>query len=282
MTRLFLHAGPYKTGTTSAQEHFQHHRQAHLSRHGLLYPRTGLVTDAWGPRHARLAPPVDAALWHALLAEITAAGPSTVLLSAERMSRNLGGLAPLRDTLAPFAPVLILTLRDEAALVRSMYLQLVRGAALSGRDNAAGAGFAAWWLGARRNFLYGRMIDGWCGIFGRGSFALIVSPPGAAVDSVTAICGLVGVPVLDRLPPANPGIGALSTRALRAASPFGRIAARGALAVAAQVERLAPRLAETPIDGYDAEAIRAWYARANRPWLARYPRFRKAYAALHG
>jgi hypothetical protein len=282
MPRLFLHAGPYKTGTTSVQEHLWHHRQSYLADHGLLYPQTGIVADAWGHRHARLAPPVDVALWDALLAEIDAAAPDRVLVSAERMSRDLRGLAPLRDRLAPFAPVLILTLRDEAALVRSMYLQLVRGGALSGRGSAADGGFAAWWQGARRNFLYGRMIDGWCGIFGRGTFALIVSPPGAAVDSVTEVCRHLGVPVLDRLPPSNPSIGALSARALGAASPFGRIAARGALALAGRVERLVPALAETAVDGFDADAIRAWYAQANAPWLARYPRFRKAYATLHG
>jgi hypothetical protein len=282
MTRLFVHAGPYKTGTTSVQEHFWHHRQAHLADHGLLYPQTGIVADAWGHRHARLAPPVDTALWDALLAEMQATGPDRVLLSAERMSRNLGGLAPLRDRLAPLAPVLILTLRDEADLVRSMYLQLARGAAMSGRANGASEGFAGWWQGARGQFVYGRMIDGWCGVFGRGTFRLIVSRRDRPVDAVTAICGLVDVPVLDRLAQANPSIGALSARVARAATPFGRVAARGAMAVAGQIERLAPGLADRPLPGFDAAEIRAWYAEANAPWLDRYPRLHAAYTALHG
>lgn len=281
MTRLFLHAGPYKTGTTSVQEHFWHHRAAYLSRHGLLYPTTGLVADAWGHRHARLAPPVDPSLWTTLLIEIAAAGARRALLSAERMSRNLGGLAPLAERLRPLDPVLVLTLRDEAALVRSMYLQLVRGAAMTGRRNGTADGFVAWWRHARVHFVYGRMVDAWVGVFGRRTFRLLVSPRGARADSVAALCALLEVPVLDRLPPANPSIGALTARVARAAQPFGRMAARGAMAVSGQVERLVPSLADRPIPGYDAAEIRAWHAAANAPYLARYPRLRAAYAALH-
>jgi len=43
MQRLILHIGTGKTGTSSIQNFFQHHRAVLASTHGVLYPDTGLT-----------------------------------------------------------------------------------------------------------------------------------------------------------------------------------------------------------------------------------------------
>lgn len=101
-TRLILHVGLHKTGSTYIQHHLLTHRAA-LAARGVLVPKTGIqtVSDNFNMRDGGLpgfqglvsaTRDSNAAVWHKLYNEIKGSGLKTVVISAENM------LFPLSET----------------------------------------------------------------------------------------------------------------------------------------------------------------------------------------
>jgi hypothetical protein len=172
---LYLHIGMPKTGTTAIQ-HFLTGNRAKLAAQGVLYPAGGTVRAghhilgaAVFPRRA--APlegvPREVALERAMtaiLSEIDAARPRTVILSTEflwgnlpaaKIGRLLGPLKGLRIHVVPY-------LRRQDLFAQSLYMQAVKG--------GHARPFAAWLDGAEESakggFHYDRVLNAWrdCGL----------------------------------------------------------------------------------------------------------------------
>ncbi|MEA1052920.1 hypothetical protein U5801_24380 [Lamprobacter modestohalophilus] len=147
MSRIVLHIGLHKTGTTSLQAFCAEHRNA-LRSAGVCYPDLG--TDA---QHALLAEqmpwlerfrygPSERDAWDFALAAYRSTGAHTLLLSSEEFSRadpvsvDMAQLAAqLNDQLAAAQPTqhaapprvsLLCTLREQIGLIESLYGQDAR------------------------------------------------------------------------------------------------------------------------------------------------------------
>ena len=138
MAKVFLHIGAHKTGTSYLQ-HLFYLNHARLARAGIHYPLIG-PNDA---HHALAAAWIDMPdlpsgffgrggpdkLWNDLIARYAHA-PGTVFLSAENLSRaqpEAVDFADLARRLAAFEEVrVIYTLRQQAELVQSLWLQAAR------------------------------------------------------------------------------------------------------------------------------------------------------------
>ena len=281
--QLFIHIGPYKTGTTSVQEHFWQNRRAYRAG-GLLYPESGIVGGKWGHRHLGLARAFDAQVWSRLVAEIEEANCPKVLVSSERLSSSLTHLAEARPLIERYDPRMIIVLRDEADLVRSMYLQIVKGSFSRlmppEQDYVPRTGFAEWWRKARHRYVYGRMVQQWTDIFGEDRIIFMVYGKGRRFDVLDKMCKTLDVPMLVRQAKRNPSIGPFAARSAISASRFGWYAGSCAMAITRQLERLFPTLARgDPVD-FDPDAIRAYYMAQNQKAVEKFPAFAEEYAAL--
>lgn len=130
MKRIFLHAGHFKTGTTSAQNALAAHREL-LRAHGVLYPDHG---GAWSYQHG-----LKLALWHettrdmslAMLREeadaLRAAKEETIILSGETLAAcSAENFAELRRIFHDFELIFVFTLRHWAGFCPSRYWEHVR------------------------------------------------------------------------------------------------------------------------------------------------------------
>ncbi len=128
-TRLFLHIGHPKTGTTSIQTFLLANRRT-LRGMGILYPETGIHDSA----HRRLSPAFHAAAglenqaplhMTRLLEEIAESGCHTVILSFEGFcGDNPACFIPLRDR---FEVTVIDYVRRQDHIGESRYAQYIRG-----------------------------------------------------------------------------------------------------------------------------------------------------------
>ena len=142
MTRLWLHCGTFKTGTSRIQDVVWRHRDD-LPAQGWLYPQTGLVLDEpdAGHRHSPLVYQFrDPSVWEPLLdelvAEIRASSATDVLLSAEGWSRPWYGhslvalIARLRAAgvidAEPGSVRGVLYVRNRCDYARALYREFVR------------------------------------------------------------------------------------------------------------------------------------------------------------
>jgi hypothetical protein len=280
--QLFIHIGPFKTGTTSVQEHFWNNRSAYMAE-GLLYPKTAITADEWGHRHLHLAKVFRPKVWGRLVNEIEAAPCPKVLVSAERLSTSLSHLAQARPLIDRYDPHLIVVLRDEVDLVRSMYLQIVKGYFTYAEERHDGRiGFAEWWHKARPRYVYGRMVQQWADVFGPDRMTFLVYPKGRRFDVVEEMCRTLDVPVLKRRADNNPSIGAFAARSAIFASRFGWETGRRVMELARRLERRFPKLAKSRLPGFDPEELRTYYALHNRKPLETFPAFAAKYAELNG
>lgn len=136
MSKLILHVGTHKTGTTSAQDTLALNR-ALLERNGVIFPKIGqtngqhgLVTD-WiklpKPYHISTSA-TDA--WK-MLGKDHGKSDRTVLISTEELSRGNPemrvDMVRLRELCSAFDEVRIICfLRNQAAFIQSIYLQVVK------------------------------------------------------------------------------------------------------------------------------------------------------------
>lgn len=281
--RLFIHIGPFKTGTTSVQEHFWHHRKVYLDKYDLLYPRTGLVNDAWGHRHLRLAREFRPAVWSRLSEEIRITAPSRVLISSERLSTGLAHLREAQPLISEYDPTLILVLRDEVALVRSMYLQVVKGYFSDPNEATTGQiSFRDWWMKARERYIYGRMIKQWAAIFDSDRMEIVVFPKRGKFDSVSEMCKILDVPLLQQIGDKNPSISPFAARSAVFFGRWSRETGNRAMKLANEIERYFSALRHVKIPGFDPGEISEYYLSKNEEALRGFPKFARQYVHLHG
>lgn len=137
LSRLVLHVGTHKTGSTAIQDAFFANSEL-LAEKGVIYPRLsvhsghhGLVTD-WAKAHKAyvLAGGSRAALRR--IAETHGDSDRTVILSSEEFSRGQPGnsvdLAELREILSAFDSFeVICVLRTQWQFLQSVYLEISKG-----------------------------------------------------------------------------------------------------------------------------------------------------------
>jgi hypothetical protein len=285
MTQLYVHIGPFKTGTTAIQEYFWAHRGTYRDN-GLLYPRTGIARDPWGHRHLHLAWAFRPEIWARLAAEMEQSDCDTILLSSERFSQRWAVLDAAAEIIRPYRPRMVIFIRNERELVRSMYLQVVKGSFQTGRVAPATdvSSFAAWWEANKARFVYGRMIERWARTYGSDSIEVVPYSGRGPNDSISSMCRILGVEELarpERLD-GNRSIGGFAARTTVASSRFGLHAARFALRASRRIERMVPRLSSIEVRGFDPEAVTAYYREANKAAAARFPEFGRIYDQIHG
>lgn len=211
-SRLVVHIGPRKTGTTYLQRVLQL-LSPDLAGDGLLYPTTyrgrddynhvGAVTDLthadetknltrWSGR--------DGSDWSALTAAV-ARYDGTVLISAE----NLGGLRPtaaraLLDGLGVHDVHVVITMRDLGRILPSSWQQHIRNthtqpykAYLRRRARERGTGVPAHmqeaWDSDRsqvfwRSYAYGALVRRWQRLVGSDAVTVVTLPPPGAGSSL--------------------------------------------------------------------------------------------------
>jgi hypothetical protein len=140
MSRIVLHVGTHKTGTTTVQDTLALNRDR-LSTTGVVFPQVGpsngqhsLVT-AWIdlPERYRDRRPARE-VWTELAAR-HAGGAATVVISSEEFSRARPGvdMRALAGLVAPFGRrTIVCVLRNQLAFLQSIYLQVTKEARVAG------------------------------------------------------------------------------------------------------------------------------------------------------
>lgn len=148
VTRVLLHVGTHKTGSTAVQAAFAANRRL-LARHGIVYPSLpgrsathhGLAA-VWNRNLASVEPRGGAAAAWASLARRHAGGDGVLVLSSEEFGRTLGRQAvdhrALRAALSVFERVDVLCLvRDQLSFLESVWLQIARASQRVGKGDSA-------------------------------------------------------------------------------------------------------------------------------------------------
>jgi len=148
MTRLYLHIGHYKTGTSAIQAFCHQHADA-FAQIGLYYPKAGRGPSA-KTNHAGLALPIAKdhgfappkwyqggydtdATFEALHDELGREKPDKALISSEELIQLAlrddpdAAIADLKRRLAPYDVRVILYLREPLSLLKSWYSQVAKG-----------------------------------------------------------------------------------------------------------------------------------------------------------
>ena len=130
MTKVVLHIGPPKTGSTAIQT-FLFDQRAELRRLGILYPRSGLRhRDSFGPRHKRLTHngPRKPEYWTRAIEEIRTSRCDAAIISCEAFWAYEQHIPEIAARLRDFEVVVITALRRQDRLLASRYVHLVRHA----------------------------------------------------------------------------------------------------------------------------------------------------------
>jgi hypothetical protein len=136
MSKLILHVGTHKTGTTTIQDTFALNREF-LAEKGIVFPQIGNANGQHGlvmdwitlPNFYHLETTSEEA-W-VKLAKNHARSDRTVLISTEELSRGSPGarvdLRRLRDLVSNFDEVkVVCCLRNQVSFIQSIYLQVVK------------------------------------------------------------------------------------------------------------------------------------------------------------
>ncbi|WP_430463294.1 hypothetical protein [Tabrizicola sp.] len=211
------------------------------------------------------------------------------LISSEWLSTNIAVLKQAFPYIKEFNPKLIVVVRDEEPLVRSMYLQLVKGylydpvfVGVSDFRKAkilAVARFDRWWKVARHRFVYGRMLRGWIEMFGKESVIFIPYLQDRHFDIVDAVCGVLELEVHQRLKNRNRSIGPFAARSAILGSDFGRGFGKFLAQVSGKLERWFPRLNNVGLLGLNSEEVAEHYRLENEELAANWPDFSEALRA---
>jgi hypothetical protein len=181
VTRLVLHIGMNKTGSTALQSFWSQNAEP-LRTSGLLYPVTGRVgamqhvglADALGFRGA--PEPDEEKLSHLrarLDAEVRQTSPDVVLLSSEFLARRRD-LRPVRRFLSGYDVSVVVYLRRHDFWMYARYSQAVRSVNDPPWDKGF-AGFCAFESNRRDvHVRYRGLVDAWAAAFGADS--VVVRP----------------------------------------------------------------------------------------------------------
>lgn len=137
MSKLILHVGTHKTGTTTIQDTFALNRQF-LAEEGLIFPQIGHENGQHGLVMDWIQLPekyhLETSSEHAWLklARDHAHSDRTVLISTEELSRANPSvdLRKLRDLISAFDEIkVVCCLRNQVSFLQSIYLQVVKSGA---------------------------------------------------------------------------------------------------------------------------------------------------------
>lgn len=137
MSKLILHIGAHKTGTTSVQHCFHANRWI-LAWHGVAYPHVfknkahHVLATPWMHdilKRTRVTPAAAHEMWRRIVARY-AHTDKTVFLSAENFSRVLPNhvdFAEIAEIVSPFDEVeVIYLMREQISMFQSIYLQVTK------------------------------------------------------------------------------------------------------------------------------------------------------------
>jgi hypothetical protein len=283
---LFIHAGPYKTGSTSIQNWLYANRNQ-LAKHQWLYPETGITAESslWGRRHLYIfREDTEKSMWDKLNREITHSEASNIILSAERLCARIPLLLSFRDHYIHYNPKLVVFVRDEVELLKSWYLQLIKSRSFKGKSLLSGKklrSFDEFFLIARDTFNYSKIASSWASINGYNSIIFIPYLKDSSYDCISAFTSAVGIPFCNSTNISR------SNRSLKPFSAFlGLAAARRGysseeitkiIAAATEIELDNKFLDSWPIQGFNQRKIRQYYEIANESLMNESPEFAKAY-----
>lgn len=288
MTQMLIHVGPFKTGTTSFQDYMWHHREA-LLKESILYPKAGIYSRNFGARHLHLArgsknKSIDE-VYELLMAEL--AGHPTVdkvVLSSERFSQCMEDLVARRKRYEHLNPKIVVVVRDEVTLVRSMYLQIVKSRfQLMKKKQATNLDdFARWFEGYKHKLCYPRILQPWIDAFGADRVIFVPYEAHKGVNIITALSDAMSIPQMPQAEARgfqNPSIGGLAATATLLAARKGPKEAKRILEFFSELEAEYPQFKKMDPVGFDPEIIRAYYDVENAPAFQKYPAFKVAHDA---
>ena len=285
MADLLIHIGPYKTGTTSFQNHMWSQRENFLKA-GVYYPEVGIHRANFGARHLHLArgPKAEVNDRFAKLRDQIAARPDvkTVVLSSERFSATMPKLVARSSYYSDYNPKLVVSVRQEVSLIRSMYFQIVKSRFTFEKVKQASGltDFAKWFEAYKPRFCYPMFLKPWLDEFGADSVIFVPYEAHRGVNIIESLSKAMGIPLLEDISEAdyqNPSIGGLAAAAALRAARFDPVTARRCMEVAIELEAQYPDLKKLTPDGYDPERIQAYYDEQNAPAFEKYPAFKAAY-----
>jgi hypothetical protein len=264
------------------QEHYWGRRKAYLKK-GLLYPKAGLYEDLFGHRHLYLAAKYSRHHWGKLEREIDRGTATKVLISSERLSMNLAHMKDVKPLIEKYNPILIIVLRDEAALVGSLHLQVTKSSLLLPEDpkwDRRPAPFPAWLAEGRHRYVYGRMVAQWSKAFGEDSIRFLHYREEAGFDIVARIAEVIDVPQLGKVYARNRSMRPFAAACAFAGGRFGKRGAMLGMRIGRRLEHHLGFFARWSIKGFDPVAIRDYYATENAAYAAKFPAFAEAYRLI--
>jgi hypothetical protein len=285
MPKMFIHVGPFKSGTTAFQNYMWHHRDT-LLKEGTLYPETGIVAGDWGARHLQLARgpnEVVENVFENLHAEI-ASNPDahTVVLSSERFSARIGDLVARRKWYDEFDPILVVAVRDEVTLLRSWYLQILKSRIRKyKKSQTKDLTDVEAWVGKNRDrFNYGKMLAPWISAFGEERIIYVPYERKPGFDIISGLSNAIGLPHLESNKTSSNGnlsIGAFAANMALKSARFGRIPARLGLEIGSLIETKFSDLKRQELPGFDPHAVREYFNTVNAVSFKTMPGFARAH-----
>ncbi|HQF29981.1 MAG TPA: hypothetical protein PLJ34_00910 [Hyphomicrobiales bacterium] len=206
MKKVFLHIGCHKSGSTALQFHLAVYDRL-LRAFGFSYPRlgrSGIRSRNQDLATALRAPPEVGRRQLADYLDFMARSRATsFFLSAESLYRD--GNAPrfFRPLADETDLTIVLVVRRPDTFHESFYRQLVRN-----RATALARPFPDFL--ARQGKGWRGFVDGWLAEYGRDRMVVVAMAEDGSFDSIAMIAGVVGLPVIDRLPRfpvRNPSLG---------------------------------------------------------------------------
>jgi hypothetical protein len=275
-TRLFLHIGAMKSGTSFIQNVLATHK-AQLRDQGVLFPgerwrdQINAVQDVIEHGGSDQEPLDPNGAWHRLVAEINA-WPGTAIVSMEFLGpRNPEKIALIRDSFPDTDLQVVLTVRDLARSIPAMWQESVQNNwtaswpefldAVRAEDGKPGVGSWFW-----RHQQFAAMARRWSEGVGKDHFTVITVPPkgaprGLLWERFAGVCGLDGA-AYDLTVMSNPSIGAASAMVLRdlnvalAELSLDKGAYHRFVKHALAKRSLVDRQADEPVLGLDEEWVR--------------------------
>jgi len=303
MKNLYIHIGPYKTGSTAIQKILYAQRKQLLSQ-GWLYPETGLITEntRWGERHLFLFHKnTTDQLWADLQAEIDASDAPNIILSSERVCGMMNHLLFRKDFLASFKPHIVVFVRDEVDLLRSWYLQIIKSRILKKKNLLKGPklrSFPAFFRVTKDSFCYSAILRDWIDVYGAESVLLIPYLKDKGYDSRKELYQALNIswtPPVETATRSNSSItpfcaficleAAKRTRRWLSNRPLGWTGLHTHFAAEiaslmnsiAKYESKQPMLANWNISKFDEAEIRRYYDTNNQEFMSANQSFRDAY-----
>ncbi|MCC6737251.1 MAG: hypothetical protein IT534_14150 [Bauldia sp.] len=181
-SRLTIHIGLHKTGTTAIQHYFWRHGEE-LLQHGIYYPATGRPTSAatefghhdvpWSFTPEAAEPP--ATLLARLRAEIETTTMPEIVLSSEEFSRMTPGQITVLARALPFRTRIVFYYRRQSEIVQGLYGTDVVHVGERRDIHAYAAAF-------KGPLDFGRLATDWAAVYGKDAITALAYQPSSFPD----------------------------------------------------------------------------------------------------